>query len=421
MSLSTVFRPFSPLICLGVLSLPGLTYAQSVPGFAVSQYATVTDPTLMSFGPDGSLYLGRDPVAGGSATPVLVSKVGPGGAPVTFLGNAPTSDPDTVLLDAAGTISGVPGTLLVSGLLTSGSAGHLSGILPNGNVVTLYGPTSWANVVEMKFDNNGRFLFTAVESRSIWSSTGGTPAILATLPGSAYPTYITIAPDNRIAVGGSDGVVRIYNANGTLANASLTTFTSLGGLEYGKGGAFGTDLYAIDSSAGTLVRVSATGVKTTIGTGFATGNATKDLAFGPSGDLFVSVNTTDRVLRIAAPWTNLGFALAGAQGLPQMPPAGGAGPGAVTTFPLSQAANGSFGALVLGVTRVDFPLFGGVLVPNTDILLPYATTALGAASVSVLWPLALPPGIPIHAQAWTLDPAAAEGFSASNASRTTAQ
>lgn len=421
MSLSTVFRPFSPLFCLVVLSLPGLTYAQSVPGFTVSQYATVTDPALMSFGPDGSLYLGRDPVAGGSATPVLVSKVGPGGAPVTSLGNAPTSDPDTVLLDVAGTISGVPGTLLVSGLLTTGSAGHLSGILPNGNVVTLYGPTSWANVVEMKFDNNGRFLFTAVESRSIWSSTGGTPAILATLPGSAYPTYITIAPDNRIAVGGSDGVVRIYNANGTLANASLTTFTSLGGLEYGKGGAFGTDLYAIDSSAGTLVRVGATGVKTTIGTGFATGNATKDLAFGPSGDLFVSVNTTDKVLRIAAPWTNLGFALAGAQGLPQMPPAGGAGPGAVTTFPLSQAANGSFGALVLGVTRVDFPLFGGVLVPNTDILLPYATTAGGTASVSVLWPLALPPGVPIHAQAWTLDPAAAEGFSASNASRTTAQ
>ncbi|MBI1379933.1 MAG: hypothetical protein GC161_02450 [Planctomycetaceae bacterium] len=418
MSFPALLRPLVPLLSFGALLLPGPSYAQSVPGFAVSQYATVTDPVMLSFGPDGSLYVGRDPAAGGSATPVLVSKVGPGGAPVTSLGNVSTSDPDTVLLDVEGTISGVPGTLLVSGLLTSGAVGHLSGIRPDGTVVTLYAQADWANIVEMKFDNNGRFLFTAVESRSIWSSTGGTPTVLATLPGSAYPTYFTVAPDNRIAVGSSDGVVRIYNANGTLANASFVSFASLAGLEYGKGGAFGNDLYAIDASAGTLVRVNAAGVKTTIGTGFATGNATKDLAFGPSGDLFVSVNTIDRVLRIAAPWTNLGFALAGSQGLPQMAPAGGAGPGAVTTFPLSQAAQSSFGALVLGVTRVDVPLFGGVLVPNTDVLLPYATTAGGTASPSVLWPLALPAGIPIHAQAWTFDPAAVEGISASNASRT---
>ena len=287
----------------------GRVHAQTVPGFNVTTYATVTDPVLLSFGPDGTLFAGRDPVAAGSVTPVKVSKIAAGGAPVTSMGDQTISDPDTIVLDVAGTISGVPGTLLVAGLLGGTTSGRISGIHPDGTVVTIFDAGNWANIVEMKFDLNGRFLFTALESRSIWSSTGGAPTILATLPGSAYPTYMTIASDNRIVVGGSDNVIRIYNADGSLANGSLATFGGLAGVEYGQGGAFGTDLYVVDSAAGTLVRVNAAGAKTTVGTGFSTGVATKDIAFGPCGDLFVSVNTTDTVLLVSAPSCSCNFTL----------------------------------------------------------------------------------------------------------------
>jgi hypothetical protein len=404
----------------GLLAIPGIAPAQAVPGFEVTTYANVTDPVLLSFGPDGSLYVGRDPMASGSTTPVHVSRVAPGGSPVTSLGNAPISDPDSILLDVAGTISGVPGTLIVAGLLGTNS-GRISGIQPNGTVVTLFDTGNWANVIEMKFDLNGRFLFTALESRSIWSSTGGAPTILATLPGSAYPTYLTIGSDNRIVVGGSDNVLRIYNADGSLANGGLATFSGLAGLEYSPGGAFGTDLYGIDSVAGTLVRVNSAGQKSTVGTGFATGFSTKDIAFSSSGSLYVSVNTSDKVLRIASPWENLGYALGGAQGLPQLLPLGVATGGAVTSFNLSQAQSASFGAIVLGVSRIDLPLYGGVLVPNPDLLLTYVTGVSGQAAVSFPWPVSMPSGIPIYGQAWTLDATALHGFSASNASRTTTQ
>ena len=275
--------------------------AQTVPGFVISTYATPTDPALMSFGPDGTLYVGRDPVAAGSATPVKVTKIGPGGSPITSMGTVPIDDPDTIVLDVDGTISGVPGTLLVGGLL-DGSATHgkISGIAPDDSVDIVFGPSTWANVIEMKFDQTGRLLFTAAESRSIWVSTGGTPTILATLPGSAFPTYLTIAPNNQIAVASSDGVIRLYNPDGSLANGSVATLGAFAGLEYGPGGAFGTDLHAIDSVAGTLVRIGSDGSTTTIGTGFATGVATKDIAFGPCGLLYVSVNTQD-VIKVIAP------------------------------------------------------------------------------------------------------------------------
>jgi len=288
------------LLCLA--GGPRAVFAQTVPGFTVSNYATPTDPALLSFGPDRTLYVGRDPVPSGSATPVKVTRIGPGGAPVVSMGTVAIDDPDTILLDVAGTISGVPGTLLVGGLINGNpSLGKISGILPDDSVVTIFPPTSWANPIEMKFDQTGRLLFTAAESRSIWVSTGGTPTILATLPGNAFPTYLTIAPSNQITVGSSDGVIRIYNPDGSLANASLASFVTLGGVEYGPGGAFGTDLHVVDTAAGTLVRVSAAGVKTTIGTGFATGVATKDIAFGPCGSLYVSVNTQDVVKVISAP------------------------------------------------------------------------------------------------------------------------
>jgi len=401
---------------LGLLALPGSVFAQSVPGYQVSTYATVTDPVLLSFGADGTLFTGRDPTASGSTTAVNVHKVGVGGMPVTALGNAPIQDPDTILLDAAGTISGVPGTLLVTGLLGNTGVGRISGIHPDGTVVTLFDTGNWANIVEMKFDLTGRLLFTALESRSIWTSTGGTPTILATLPGSAYPTYFTIGADNRITVGSSDNKILIYNADGSLANAMLATFNGLAGLEQGQGGAFGSDLYAIDSTLGTLVRVSPSGVKTTVGTGFATGFATKDIAFGPSGDLFVSVNTADKVLRISSPWTGLGCALAGVTGVPILSGSGSLAAASSNVIDLVNARPSAIAGLFVALSVSAIPFKGGTLKPFpffSPVIIP--TNASGAISIPFTMPAGVPSGTNLVLQWAIQDAAAVQGIALSNA------
>jgi len=353
-----------------VLVAPGVARAQTVPGFEVSTYATVDQPVLLAFGPDGTLFAGNDPSPGGSTTPVKVSRIGVGGTPVTSLGNVAISDPDTIVLDVAGTMSGVPGTLLVSGLLGSSSIGRISGIHPDGTVVTLFDNGAWANVVEMKFDHAGRFLFTALESRSIWVSTGGAPVILATLPGSAYPTYLTIDAANRIIVGGSDNKIRIYNADGSLANGSLAAFGGLAGVECGPGGAFGTDLYVIDSTVGTLVRVDAAGVKTTVGTGF-------DPLLGGTGTLAA---------------------------------------GSSNSIVLSNARPSAVAGLFIALSVGSVPFKGGTLKPFPFLApLILGTSASGAIALPFTMPAGLPAGTALVFQWAIKDVAAVQGVALSDA------
>jgi hypothetical protein len=409
-------RPLALLLLAASLAAPGAASAQTVPGHQVSNYATVTHPVMLSFGPDGVLYAGRDPTPSGSTTAVHVSSIGVGGTPVASLGNVPISDPDTILLDTAGTISGLPGTLLVTGLLGATGPGRISGIRPDGSVFTIFDAGPWENIVEMKFDLTGRLVFTALESRSIWTSTGGTPTILATLPGSAYPTFLTIGADNRIVVAGSDNVIRIYNANGTLANGSLATLGGFAGLEYGQGGAFGSDLYAVDTVAGTLVRVSAAGVKTTIGTGFPTGFGTKDIAVGPSGDLYVSLISADKVVRVGSPWSSLGSALAGVSGKPAFAGAGTLAAGSSNTIDLSNAKPSAVAGLFFGLSSGSIPFKGGILEPAPffgPVML--GTSPAGTIGIPFLMPAGVPAGTTLVLQWAIQDAAAVQGVSLSNA------
>ncbi|MCB9899277.1 MAG: hypothetical protein H6825_14830 [Planctomycetes bacterium] len=399
------------------LALPAVVRAQSVPGFEVTPYASVTHPVMLSFGPDGTLYAGTDPQASGSTTADFVHSIGFGGSPVTALGNVPTDDPDTILLDVAGTISGVPGSLLVTGLITT-TTGRISAIHPDGTVVTLFDSGTWANIVEMKFDLGGRLVFTAKETRSLWTSTGGTPTILATLPGSAYPTFFAVDAANRLVVGATDNKIRIYDANGVLVNPSLATVGGLAGLEVGPGGAFGTDVYLIDTVAGTLVRVDAAGTKTVVGTGFATGFGSKDIAFGPSGDLFASVNPTNTVLRITPRWDDLGCALAGVAGLPQLVGTGTLGAGSLDSVDLSAARPNALAGLFLGLSSASLAFKGGTLKPFPFFGPVFVTTSpAGTIDIPFVVGDALPGGTELVVQWAVVDAAAIYGVALSNAVR----
>ena len=401
---------------LASLAAPDTLRAQTVPGFQVSTYATVPDPALLAFAPDGTLYTGGDTIAAGGSTPVKLNRIGVGGSPVSLFGDVPTSDPDTCVVDVAGTISGIPGSVLVSGVLGTSSVGRISAIHPDGSVVTLFEGGAWSNIAEMTFDLAGRLLLTSVPSRSIWVSTGGEPTILATLAGSAYPHFITIDAGNRIIIGASDGTIRIYNADGSLANGSLATFGKLAGLECGRGGAFGTDVYALDSVAGTLVRVSSAGVKTTVGTGFPTGLAIRDLAVGPSCDLFVSLITTDTVQIVSGQWSFLGSALAGIAGNPLLIGTGTLAAGSLDHLDLSLARPSAAAGLFIALSAGSVPFKGGTLVPF-PFLAPVilATSASGTLQLPFLMPAGLPGGTPLVCQWAIQDAAAVQGVALSNA------
>lgn len=117
-----------------------------------------------------------------------------------------------------------------------------------------------------------------------------------------------------------------------------------------------------------------------------------------------------------APWTSLGHALAGTgDELPLLGASPAPTPGAGFTVKLSTAAPASFGAIAVGASRLDLPLFGGLLVPALDLVHPYVTNAAGAMSKPYAWPVGLPAGTQFWLQAWTLDGGAAQSFSASNA------
>ncbi len=117
----------------------------------------------------------------------------------------------------------------------------------------------------------------------------------------------------------------------------------------------------------------------------------------------------------SSPWTDAGYGLAGAAGIPALAGGGPLTPGSATSLLLSGAHPSSPGAFVVGTPAVYLPLLGGTLVPKPQMIQPLFTDAAGAASLSgVPWPSGAS-GVQIFAQAWVLDPGAPAGVAASNA------
>jgi hypothetical protein len=119
-------------------------------------------------------------------------------------------------------------------------------------------------------------------------------------------------------------------------------------------------------------------------------------------------------------WMNLGQGLAGVSGVPLL-----TGTGSLTTSSsiLWSATNGKALApawFVVGLSQMQLPIAGGVLVPAPDLLMLAPTGGAGAASFSPTLLHALPAGQQVFVQMWLLDPAGAAGWAASNAIAATA-
>jgi Tol biopolymer transport system component len=131
-------------------------------------------------------------------------------------------------------------------------------------------------------------------------------------------------------------------------------------------------------------------------------------ANGAVQDVFACVRPTP-------PWADLGQGLAGAAGVPALSAEGDLAPYNVTRFEVAGAAPGAAAALVLGLEELELPWLGGVLVPYPTLVLPFTLDASGGASVEVAWPLGVPSGLLLVAQAWMADAAGPAGAAASNA------
>jgi sugar lactone lactonase YvrE len=252
------------------------------PGYHVEVYAQVSEPMKLAFAPDGALYVGRDP---GNR----IHRVGPGGSPVTEFG-PPMVDPDAVLVDVAGVISGVRNAVLVGG------GGILAAIRPDQSATIVFS-SGFADVDDMKFDRTGRLVFSDDAPR-VWASRGAPPTVLFETP--SRPGSIAIDERNRIFVALADGTIRIYNPDGSVADSAFAT--GMAGLDtylaFGPGaGGFGRELYVLSGS--NLLRMNPNGKASVIGSGFSTGPSSgTGFVFGPGGSLYVSDYPHNRILRI---------------------------------------------------------------------------------------------------------------------------
>ncbi|TAH39466.1 MAG: hypothetical protein EYC70_01390 [Planctomycetota bacterium] len=126
------------------------------------------------------------------------------------------------------------------------------------------------------------------------------------------------------------------------------------------------------------------------------------------------------ILEPPAPWTDLGHALAGSNGLPSMLGAGSLIAGTTLTLELSNARARASGAWIIGFAPLLRPFHGGTLVPRADHRIPLQTDADGRALFVQAGLPQLPSGFRIYAQAWLNDPAGIQGAAASNALLATA-
>jgi hypothetical protein len=199
-------------------------------------------------------------------------------------------DPDAVLFDAAGRISGTSDSVLVGG------GGILAAIFPNQTSAVAFN-AGFADVDDMKFDGSGRLVFSDDLPR-ILTSSGNAPTVLISLPVRAGS--IAVDRDNRILLALEDGTISIYNADGTLAASAFAT--GLAGLDtylaFGPGaGGFGHELYALNGSD--LLRFDSHGKTTVIGSGFSVGPSSgTGFVFGPDKALYVSDYANNRILKI---------------------------------------------------------------------------------------------------------------------------
>jgi hypothetical protein len=130
----------------------------------------------------------------------------------------------------------------------------------------------------------------------------------------------------------------------------------------------------------------------------------------------LGLGSMDDTLPPKAAFTNLGGGLAGTSGIPGFTGVGSMLGGTQAKLSLTGAKTFSISTLVVGLSQINAPFKGGVLVPDADVLVGgLPTGAAGSVQLTGNIPDGLPSGVPIWYQHWVVDAAGPKGFAASNA------
>ncbi len=114
-------------------------------------------------------------------------------------------------------------------------------------------------------------------------------------------------------------------------------------------------------------------------------------------------------LEAVQPFGDVGAGLPGGSA-PVLNAWGGTGGDTQLTIAASGAEPGAPGLLIIGNAQVDLPLFGGTLIPSTEVQIPLTADAIGRASVTLTLPASVPSGLTRYLQAGFVDVGAPESI-----------
>jgi hypothetical protein len=133
---------------------------------------------------------------------------------------------------------------------------------------------------------------------------------------------------------------------------------------------------------------------------------------------FVDIHWTIAQNNPAGTWTNLGFGLAGTNGLPTLAGTGSLVALSPGSLVLAQARPSSLALLFISFASMPISFKGGTLVPvPVALTVSVGTNAGGGLTLPFLWPSGLPSATSIYFQDAIQDPAAIKGVALSNALR----
>ena len=115
------------------------------------------------------------------------------------------------------------------------------------------------------------------------------------------------------------------------------------------------------------------------------------------------------------PFSDQGNGLAGTNGVPVLTGSGTLAPSTPIGLLLTNALPGSTTTLIIGLSALNAPFKGGVLVPNPDVLIfGLPINGLGTLALNGTWPGNIPSNVSFYFQHWIVDAGGPVGLAASN-------
>lgn len=236
---------------------------------------------------------------------------------------------------------------------------------------------------------------------------GYVASIAADVAGNAY---VVGSSNNPVLPVTFDAIQSTYKGVFPSGDAFLAKFDAFGeALIYSTWiGGFGNDSFT-KVALGILQRPHL--VLQTGSLNFPTTTGSYDTSYAGSGDIAVSVFDLKPL-----PWTVLAGGLKGGSDTPSLAGGGWLVPGGWNKVEVRGGPPSALAFAIAGLSRVDVPALGGILIPSPDFVIPMMTDGFGRVDLPFVWPT-VPSGGSNYVQFWISDPGAPNGWSATNGLR----